>query len=107
MKLFDREERCENVEKAIGYYESAIEVFTKEAFPVKWADVQMKLCAAYMQRVEGVRRDNLEKAMRCFDACKEVRPEQILPSEFLKKQWAKGADARVFLAKQAVASKKE
>ena len=71
-----------------------MEVFTKEKFPDKWADVQMQLCAGYMQRVEGVRRDNMEKAMRCFDACKEVRPNETLPDEFLKKQWARGAYAR-------------
>jgi hypothetical protein len=87
--------RRENIEKAIGYCESATEVFTKESFPDKWADVQMQLFAAYMQRAEGVRRDNMEKAIRCFEACKEVRPGETLPDEFLKQQWAKGAGGRI------------
>jgi tetratricopeptide (TPR) repeat protein len=93
-RLSDSDQRCQNVENGIGYLEAATEVFTRAAFPDKWADVQMQLCAAYMQRVEGVRRENMEKAMRCFDKCKEVRPNEQLPDEFLKKQWARGADAR-------------
>ena len=67
---------------AIVLCESAMEVFTKEAFPDKWADVQMKLCEAYMQRVEGVRRDNMEKAMMCFDECKDVRPMRYCRMSF-------------------------
>jgi hypothetical protein len=94
LKQCDQESLSYNVEKAIEYCESAMEVFTKEAFPGKWADVQMQLCAAYMQRAEGVRRDNMEKAMRCFDACKKVRPDETLPDDFLKKHMTRGAAAR-------------
>jgi hypothetical protein len=57
-------------------------IFTREAFPDKWAAVQMQLCVAYMQRAEGSLRSNMKKAIRFFDACKEVRPEQILPGDF-------------------------
>ena len=32
--------------------------------------------------------------MRFFDACKEVRPDETLPDELLKKLWAKGAESR-------------
>ena len=74
-----------------------MEVFTREAFPDEWADVQMQLCAAYMQRVEGSLRENMEKAMRCFDACKEVRSGETLPDDFVKKHCAKGAKARKML----------
>jgi hypothetical protein len=103
LKLFDQEERRANVEKAIGYCESALKVLTKEAFPDEWADLQMKMCGAYMQRVDGGRRENMEKAMRCFNSRKEVRPDETLPADFLKKQWARGADAR----KNAAATSKE
>jgi hypothetical protein len=95
------------VEKAVAYCESVIEVFSKEELPDKWADVQMKLCGAYMQRAEGVRRENLETAMRCFDACKEVRPHEKLPDEVLRKRWARGADAREAADLAAGRKKKE
>jgi hypothetical protein len=94
LKQFDQKQRCEKVEKTIAYCESATEVFTMEKFPDKWTDVQMKLCGAYMQRVEGVRRDNMEKATLNFEACKQVRPDETLPVDFLRQQWARGANAR-------------
>jgi hypothetical protein len=83
------------VEKVIAHYLAAAEVLTKEESPERWADIQMSLCAAYLQRVEGVRRDNMENAMKCFNACKEVRGgDDTLPADWFKKQWEKGAKAR-------------
>jgi hypothetical protein len=75
----DRGQDREVVEEAIEYCQSTLEVFTNEAFPDKWADV---------------RRENLEDAVlvRCFEACKEVRPDEKLPD--VKKHWAKCAEAR-------------
>ena len=107
LKQSDPRVRHRNFVKVIGYCESVMEVFSREEFPDKWADVQMKLCEAYMQRVEGVRRDNMEKAMMCFDACKEVRHDETLPDDFLKKHWARGADARKAADEAAARKKKE
>jgi hypothetical protein len=94
LNLVDVAERKANMEKVISHYLAAAEVLTKEEFPERWADIQMSLCDAYLQRVEGVRRENMENAMKCFDACKEVRGEDTLPSDWLKQQWEKGAEAR-------------
>jgi hypothetical protein len=79
------------VEKAIVCYLGATEVFTKVAHPGKFADLQMSLCAAHLQRVQGKRRENLENAQRRFDACKEVRAESTLSSDWVKEQWATSA----------------
>jgi hypothetical protein len=84
----------ENAETAIGICETAMKVFTKELFPRKWADVQMILGSAYLQRVDGVVRQNMEKAERCFRAYNEVHPGEALIDDIKKKQYAKGAEAR-------------
>jgi hypothetical protein len=94
LNLVDATERKANMEKVIVHYLAAAEVLTKEEFPERWADIQMNLCDAYLQRVEGVRRENMENAMKCFNACKEVRGDDLLPADWLKQQWAKGAEAR-------------
>jgi hypothetical protein len=94
LNLVDAAERKANMEKVIAHYLAAAEVLTKEEFPERWADIQMSLCDAYLQRVEGVRRENMENAMKCFNACKEVRGDDTLPADWLKQQWEKGAEAR-------------
>jgi hypothetical protein len=94
LNLLDAGERKANMEKVIAHYLAAAEVLTKEEFPGHWADIQMSLCDAYLQRVEGVRRENMENAMKCLNACKEVRGDELLPADWLKQQWEKGAEAR-------------
>jgi hypothetical protein len=94
LDLVDVTERKANMEKVIAHYLAAAEVLTKDEFPENWADIQMNLCAAYLQRVEGVRRENMENAMKCFNAGKEVRGDDTLPADWLKQQWEKGAEAR-------------
>jgi hypothetical protein len=94
LNLVDEAERSSNMEKVIAHYLAAAEVLTKDEFPERWADLQMSLCSAYLQRVQGVRRENMENAMRCLNACKEVRGDETLPADWLKQQWEKGAEAR-------------
>jgi hypothetical protein len=94
LDLVDAVEQKGNMEKVIAHYLAAAEVLTKEEFPERWADIQMSLCDAYLQRVEGVRRENMENALKCFNAYQEVRGEYTLPAGWLKQQWEKGAEAR-------------
>jgi hypothetical protein len=94
LNLVDAAEHKANMEMVIASCLAAAEVLTEEEFPERWADIQMSLCAAYLQRVEGVRRENMENAMKCLNACKEVRGDVTLPADWLKQQWAKGAEAR-------------
>jgi tetratricopeptide (TPR) repeat protein len=94
LNLVDAAERKANMEKVIAHYLAAAEVLTKDKFPERWANIQMSLCAAYLQRVVGVRRENMENAMKCFNASKEVLGDDPLPADWLKQQWEKGAEAR-------------
>jgi hypothetical protein len=94
LHLVNSAERKANMERVIAHYLAAAEVLTKEEFPERWADIQMSLCDAYLQRVEGVRRENLENAVKCFNAYQEVRGDDALPADWIKQQWAKGAEAR-------------
>jgi hypothetical protein len=95
LNLVDAAEHKANMEKVITDCLAAAEVLTKEEFPERWAHIQMSLCDAYLQRVEGVRRENMENAMKCLNACKEVRGDDpLLPADWFKQQWEKGAEAR-------------
>jgi hypothetical protein len=94
LNLVDAPEREANMEKVIAHYLAAAEVLTREKFPERWADIQMSLCDAYLQRVEGVRRENMENAMKCLNACNKMRGDALLPADWLKQQWEKGAEAR-------------
>ena len=40
-------ERGENIEKAIAFYEAALQVYTRDAFPQQWTQTQHNLASAY------------------------------------------------------------
>ncbi|AFZ11640.1 Tetratricopeptide TPR_1 repeat-containing protein [Crinalium epipsammum PCC 9333] len=52
-----------NLEIAITGYEVVANIFTREAFPQKWAESQLNLAPAYRHRIRGNRADNQEKAI--------------------------------------------
>ncbi|MCC5605078.1 CHAT domain-containing protein [Nostoc favosum] len=52
-----------NLEIAITGYEVAATIFTREAFPQEWANIQLNLAPAYRHRIRGHRADNQEKAI--------------------------------------------
>ncbi|MEH2335972.1 CHAT domain-containing protein [Nostoc sp.] len=52
-----------NLEIAITGYEVAATIFTREAFPQEWANIQTNLAPAYRHRIRGNRADNQEKAI--------------------------------------------
>ncbi|AMW29428.1 CHAT domain-containing protein [Limnospira platensis] len=68
-----RGERAENLEKAIAYYEAALEVRTRSDYPEDWATTQNGLGIAYSDRIRGERAENLEKAIAYYEAALEVR----------------------------------
>ncbi|BAZ33487.1 TPR repeat-containing protein (plasmid) [Cylindrospermum sp. NIES-4074] len=55
--------RAINLEIAITGYEIAATIFTREAFPEKWAEIQLNLAPAYRHRIRENRADNQEKAI--------------------------------------------
>jgi tetratricopeptide (TPR) repeat protein len=65
-------ERGENIEKAIAFFEAALEVITRPAFPQFWAMTQNNLAAAYKNRIQGEREENIEKAIAFYQAALEI-----------------------------------
>ncbi|MEG4228417.1 CHAT domain-containing protein [Microcoleus sp. N9_B2] len=75
--------RADNLERAIGFYNAALTVYTFEAFPEDWAMTQNNLAAAYSDRINGSRADNLEQAIGFFQAALTVYTLEDFPE-----QWA-------------------
>ncbi len=61
-------ERQANLQAAIACYQAALEVRTREAFPVQWAMTQNNLGAAYSDLPGGERQANLSRAIACYQA---------------------------------------
>jgi len=59
-------DRQANLEQAITCYQQALQVYTREAFPVDWAMTQNNLGNAYRDLPEGDRQVNLEQAITCY-----------------------------------------
>ena len=49
-----------NKERAIYYYELALQIATRDALPEQYGILQTMLGRAYANRVEGERKDNLK-----------------------------------------------
>lgn len=90
--------RPDNLAKALECHTIALRVLGSlgKNRPIAVEHVSIALVHEYSDFVGNGRSANkdMENAMRCFDMCKEVRPDEILLDEFVKKHCAKGADAR-------------
>ncbi|MEG5220431.1 CHAT domain-containing protein, partial [Microcoleus sp. ARI1-A5] len=61
------------------FYEAALQVRTREAFPQDWAGTQNNLAIAYSQKIKGDRGDNLEKAIAFYEAALQVYTRPTFP----------------------------
>jgi len=86
-----REERADNLELAIVAYNLSLEVYTREAFPDKWATTQTNLGNAYIQRIRGEKADNLELAIAALNLSLEVYTRDGFPYEWARSQNNLGA----------------
>ena len=84
-------DRQANLERAIACYEAALEVRTREAFPVEWATTQDYLGSAYKELPGGDRQANLERAIACYEAAMEVRTREAFPAQWAMTQNNVGA----------------
>ena len=75
--------RGENIERAIAFYEAALQVYTRDAFPQYWAMTQNNLANAYRNRIKGERGENIEKAIAFYEAALQVYTRDAFPQ-----QWA-------------------
>ena len=62
------EDRASNLERAIACYQAALQVRTREAFPVEWANTQTNLGTAYADLPTGDRAASLAQAIACYQA---------------------------------------
>lgn len=65
--------RANNLEIAIAGYELVAQVFTRDDFPMKWANTQNNLGTAYSERIQGEKAENLEIAIRYFLAAFDIK----------------------------------
>ena len=79
-----REDKAENIEKAIACYELALLVYTRADFPQNWAMTQNNLAAAYRNRIREDKAENIERAIRLFEAALQVRTPTTLPIDCLE-----------------------
>jgi tetratricopeptide (TPR) repeat protein len=77
-------DKAENLEKAITCYEAALEIRTKDNFPIDWAGTQNNLANAYNERIKGDKAENLEKAITCYEAALEIYTKENFPIDCLR-----------------------
>ncbi|MEG4986778.1 tetratricopeptide repeat protein, partial [Microcoleus sp. BR0-C5] len=76
----------ENIERAIAFYEAALQVRTRAAFPEYWATTQNNLAIAYKDRIKGDRGENIERAIAFYEAALQVRTRAAFPEDWAATQ---------------------
>uniref|UniRef100_UPI0008F9C1D5 CHAT domain-containing protein n=1 Tax=Geitlerinema sp. PCC 9228 TaxID=111611 RepID=UPI0008F9C1D5 len=66
----------------IAYYQQALQVCTRDAFPQQWAMTQNNLGPAYSNRIQGDKAQNLEHAIACYQQALQVRTRDAFPQDW-------------------------
>ncbi|AFY33311.1 CHAT domain-containing protein [Calothrix sp. PCC 7507] len=82
--------KANNLEIAIAGYEVVTTVFTRDAFPEEWAQIQNNMGIAFLYRIRGNRLENLETALCCFEAALQVRNYSALPERWAETKTNQG-----------------
>ena len=61
-------------------------VRTREAFPQEWATTQNNLGVAYGDRIQGSRAENLEAAIKAYEAALTVYTREAFPQDWAMAQ---------------------
>ena len=86
IQYFPLGSRANNLEIAITGYHTVLEVYTRDAFPEKWAGTQNNLGLAYLYRIRGERADNLEMAIKDLNQSLEVYTREAFPEAWAGRQ---------------------
>jgi CHAT domain-containing protein len=79
-------DRADNLERAIGSYDQALQILKRETAAKVWASLQINFGNAYVSRLRGDKSDNLEKAIAAYEAVLTVRTREANPREWASTQ---------------------
>ena len=79
-------DRANNLERAIASYTAALTVYTRDAFPEKWAMTQNNLAVAYSHRIKGEKAENIEQSMECYQSALCVYTRDTFPEKWAMTQ---------------------
>ena len=74
--------RSENLEKAIGAYQLALNTVTRAEAPLDWAKIHNNLGIAFRNRINGTRAGNIEKSIEAFAAALLVFTRGDFPEDW-------------------------
>ncbi|MEM1394847.1 MAG: CHAT domain-containing tetratricopeptide repeat protein, partial [Cyanobacteria bacterium P01_H01_bin.150] len=74
--------KADNIDKAIAFFEAALEVYTRKDFPQNWAITQLGFGNAYLKRIKGNKADNIDKAIAAYNAALEVCTRKDFPQDW-------------------------
>jgi CHAT domain-containing protein/TPR repeat protein len=75
-----------NVDIGIVSFQEALQVYTQESFPGKWAKLLDLLALAYRKRIRGDRARNLEQVIICYENTLQVRSRDAFPADWAMTQ---------------------
>jgi CHAT domain-containing protein len=81
IRQFPLGDRALNLEIGIVASQLILQVYTREAFPKKWATTHNNLALAYLYRIRGERADNLEQAITLCEQALQIRTREVFPED--------------------------
>jgi tetratricopeptide (TPR) repeat protein len=86
IQQFPLGDRLLNLELSLAAYHLVLNVYTREAFPEKWAGTQNNLANAYRERLLGERAENLEKAITACELALQIYTREAFPENWAMTQ---------------------
>jgi tetratricopeptide (TPR) repeat protein len=80
------EDEQANLRKAIACYNQALQVYTREQFPLDWARAHYNMGSAYSISQGEDRAANLRKAITCYEQALQVYTRESLPADWAAAQ---------------------
>ncbi len=99
--------RAANLKQAIACFEAALQVRTREAFPIDWARTQHNLGTAYQSLPAADRAENLKQAIACYEAALQVSTREAFPVDWATTQHNLGLAYRNLPAADQAANLKQ
>ena len=78
---YSEAERSENLENAINAFHQALQVYTRDAFPVDWAMLQNNLGNVYRLSMEGTQPSDTARAIEAYQQALQIYDPELLPND--------------------------